>query len=461
MNLRLPGWITLIALGSLPKSARAAEAPASPWRLGRAVDLPAWLAISGEHRIRYETLDGQFRAGQTGGDQALALRTSVTVELRTEPVQLVTEMLDARQYLSDAGSPLDTTMVNALEVLQAHVRWQAGDLIPGGTNTVRIGRETLDLGNRRLVARNAFRNTINSFTGADWLWEANGGGSVRAFWFLPVQRLPADFDSLLDNEIVADTQGFGQQFWGLYGSLPSLGPGIRAEVYWLQLHEDADADSRRRRLHTPGLRVFRNPKAAAVDFELEAAYQFGDLRARAGLAEPILDQQAHLLHAGVGYTFDAPWHPHLCIRYTEATGDNHPADGANERFDTLFGARRWEFGPTGIYGVIARSNLRSPDWQISVRPKPNLELSFTHRFVWLESARDAWTAAGVRDASGNSGDYVGQQLETRLRYDVLPGNVRLDTGFVYFANGDFAHHAPNATRQGDTAYTYVELTLTF
>jgi hypothetical protein len=67
----------------------------------------------------------------------------------------------------------------------------------------------------------------------------------------------------------------------------------------------------------------------------------------------------------------------------------------------------------------------------------------------------------VRDATGNSGNFVGQQLETRLRYDALPGNVRLDTGFVYFANGDFAHRAPNATRQGDTTFTYVELTLTF
>lgn len=453
--------MTLIALGSLPNSARAAEAPASPWRLGRAVDLPPWLAISGEHRIRYETLDGQFRAGHTGGDQALALRTSVAVELRTDPLQLVAEMLDARQYLSDSGSPLDDRMVNALDVLQAHVRWQAGDLIPGGTNTLRIGRETLDLGSRRLVARNAFRNTINSFTGADWLWEANGGGSVRAFWFLPAQRLPTDFDSLLDNEIVADTQGFGQQLWGLYGTLPPLGPGIQSEIYWLRLQEDADADSLRRRLHTPGLRVFRNPKAGKVDFELEAAYQFGDSRELAGLTEPDLDHEAHLFNAGVGYTFEAPWQPRLGVRYSEATGDKNPTDGSNECFDRLFGARRWEFGPTGIYGLIARSNLRSPDWQISVRPKPNLEMSFTHRFVWLESARDAWTAADVRDPAGNSGNYVGQQLETRLRYDVLPGNVRFDTGFVYFANGDFAHHAPNATRQGDTAYTYVELTLTF
>jgi hypothetical protein len=67
----------------------------------------------------------------------------------------------------------------------------------------------------------------------------------------------------------------------------------------------------------------------------------------------------------------------------------------------------------------------------------------------------------VRDATGNSGDFVGHQVETRLRYDALPGNLRLDTGVVYFAAGGFAEAAPNATRQGDSVFSYVELTLTF
>lgn len=190
----------------------AAEPAPKPWRLHEALDLPDWLDLSGEQRTRYETLGNQFRAGRTGGDQALTLRTSVIGQVKTEPAGALVEMLDSRQYLSDSGTPIDNTMVNPLEVLQAYVRLNAHDLIPGGTNTVKIGRETLDLGNRRLMARNAFRNTINSFTGIDWLWSAEKGGSIRAFYFLPVRRLPEDATSLLDNEIVADTQSFAQQF---------------------------------------------------------------------------------------------------------------------------------------------------------------------------------------------------------------------------------------------------------
>jgi hypothetical protein len=320
---------------------------------------------------------------------------------------------------------------------------------------------TLDLGNRRLVARNAFRNTINSGTGADWLWEADRGASVRAFYVLPVIRRPDDFDSLLDNDIAADWQDFDQQFGGLYATLPRLPADIRTEVYWLQLYEGDEPDSRRRRLSTPGARILRPAKVGAWDFEVEGAYQFGTSRRRAGAAELTLDHEAHLLVAGGGYTFELPWKPRVGLRYQEATGDRDPTDRENQRFDVLFGARRFEFGPTGIYGMIARSNLRSPDYHLNLRPHARVECLLAHRMVWLESSRDAWVSANVRDPRGNSGSFVGHQLESRLRWDLLPGNVRLDTGVAWFLPGEFLNHAPNATRQGDTVYTYFEVSLFF
>nr|MCH9697017.1 hypothetical protein [Gammaproteobacteria bacterium] len=33
-----------------------------PWRLKQALVLPEWLSIDFQHRTRYETLDGQYRA---------------------------------------------------------------------------------------------------------------------------------------------------------------------------------------------------------------------------------------------------------------------------------------------------------------------------------------------------------------------------------------------------------------
>ena len=216
-----------------------------PARLRDAAGLPDWLDLRGEQRVRYETLDGQFRAGRAGGDQALALRTSLRADLRLSPVGAVVEGMDSRQFLSDAGSPVDTTMVDTLELLQAHARWDAGRLIPGGTNTVRAGRETLDLGNRRLVARNAFRNTVNSFLGLDWLWQGDGGASVRGLWLMPVKRLPDDTGRLLDNEPGWNTQSWDVHLQGFYAETPLGMHGLRLEGYWLHLQEQADRKSTR------------------------------------------------------------------------------------------------------------------------------------------------------------------------------------------------------------------------
>jgi hypothetical protein len=442
----------------MASSLRIAAAEAGPVRWADTGWLPSWLDVRTEQRTRYESLDGQFRAGRTGGDQALALRTSLAADLKLRPVGVLLEGMDSRQYLSDAGSPIDTTMVDALELLQAHARWDAGRLIPGGTNTVRLGRETLDLGMRRLVARNAFRNTINSFLGVDWLWQADDGGSVRGLWFLPVKRLPDDTARLLDNEPGWNSQSWDVQLQGLYAESPVLPGGLKAEAYWLRLQEEAAADTRRRRLNTPGLRIYRNPSPGRWDVESEAALQFGTSRSSAGIDGRDLDHFAYLIHAGAGWTFDGPAKPRVGVRYDEASGDRDPNDGSHGRFDTLYGARRFEFGPTGLYGAIGRSNLRSPDVSATVKPFRGWEAGAGWRWVWLAEARDAWTTGNIRDPRGMSGTHVGNQVELRLRWDALPGNLRVEGGMAHLFAGEFLRRAPNSTRQGDIQYVYAEVT---
>lgn len=455
------GWgrslVTLLFLVAAGRDGGAWAAEPAPWRLAEALDLPEWLRVSGSHRVRYETLDGQFRAGGSGGDQALALQTLLLTDIGGQSLGVVLEGVDSRVYLADSGTPTDNRLVDAVDVLQAHVRWRP-EWPGGGTNVIRVGRETLDLGGRRLVARNAFRNTINAFTGIDAFWQGAGGASLRGFYLLPVRRLPEDLESGRRNEVVADTQSFDQQLYGAFADLPVPGrwEGIRFEGYYLRLLEEAEPWLARRRLHTPGVRVLRPPATGRVDFEWESDVQFGSSRVRSG-AGPDLDHFAHHHHLGAGYTFDVAWRPRLGVRYDYASGDADPNDRDNGRFDTLFGARRWEFGPTDIFGAVARANLNSPEYSVSVRPSGTLELSVSHRWVWLAEARDAWTAGGVRDVTGASGTEVGQQVDLRIRWDAVPRSVRFDAGLAHLFAGEFLRRAPNSTRQGDANFVYVEV----
>jgi len=457
--------LLIFALVTPATRAAAGAESQGPWRFSRAAALPEWLAIGGTQRTRYETLDGQFRAGREGGDQMLALRTTLRVEVSGDASGFVAELVDSRQSLADAGTPIDTSMVNTLELLQAYgvVRFD-GPFVAGSRSEVRLGRQTMDVGSRRLVARNRFRNTINSFTGLHWQWQLPDGPTLRAFYVLPVVRQPSDAGSLLDNDTELDDESFDLQLWGLHAQWPDLPWGATAEVYVFGLREDDSGDraTRDRRLYTPGVRVSRAPAKGAGYFDVESVVQAGTTRGSTDAADTTdLDHFAYLQHAEVGYTLDRPWSPTAAVLYDYASGDGRPGDDESNRFDTLFGARRFEYGPTGIYGAFARSNVQSPGYRLSAEPASGVDVMVTHRFYWLASDRDAWTTSGLRDPAGDAGSFVGHQLEARLRWDVAPGNLRLEIGGAHLFAGGFIDDAPNATGQGDTTYGYLALDVRF
>lgn len=106
-----------------------------------------------------------------------------------------------------------------------------------------LGRQTLDLGTRRLVARNSYRNTMNAFTGAFWEWQAKEGPKPRGFYFLPQNRLPSDTASLLDNRTRYDEERFEHQFWGLHSQWGRLPLGGVGEAYFYGLNASGQRDS--------------------------------------------------------------------------------------------------------------------------------------------------------------------------------------------------------------------------
>ena len=461
---QLVACLLAVAAGALPHAAQADPASAVPFRLQDALGLPDWLSLSVQSRYRYETLDSQFRAGGSGGDQALVTQTTALLEAGSKTARLGLEMIDARAMLEDAGTTLDNTVVDSAELLQAYGNFRFANL-PGveGTNELKIGRQTLDFGSRRLVARNKFRNTINSFTGADWKFTARDGWSTEAFIAAPVSRLPTDKPSLLDNDAVWNEEDFGTLFWLASVRSRALPGGARLEGYVLGLHEGDDVFATRNRdLVTPGFRLLREPSAAALDYQVEVALQTGTVRAddkATTLRE--LDHFAHYETVQLGYTFKAAWSPRLAAMFDYASGDSDPTDGNSGRFDTLFGARRFDYGPTGLWGAFSRANLVSPGTRLTVKPSKNVQAMVGYRAFWLAEERDGWAAAKVSDASGRSGSFIGNELEFSVGWIVLPGNVGLEVGGALLVDGEFPGQAPNGSGEGDSSYLYTQVTLSF
>ena len=79
---------------------------------------------------------------------------------------------------------------------------------------------------------------------------------------------------------------------------------------------------------------------------------------------------------------------------------------------------------------MQRSNLISPGVRLEVTPSPRWDAFVTYRPLFLASATDSFATTGVRDRTGRSGNFAGQQIETRLRYWAIPDAMLLDTGIT-------------------------------
>lgn len=428
-----------------------------PWRIQDVLKLPAWLSLSGTHRIRFESLDNQYRSVRDGGDQVLLFRTLLLAEVKLEQFRIGVEFEDSRAELADSGTPLSTSDINPLELLQAFVEVPMNDLFVSGSNsTLRGGRMTMDLGSRRLLARNRFRNTLNAFTGVDWQWTSPGNSQLRMFYTLPVQRRVSG--NILDNDSRFDKERDDVSFWGIYYSPAAMPWGDKGEVFLFGLNEDdtADLNSADRDIYTAGFRLYRPAAKAKFDYQVESAFQFGDSHASTTAAAE-LDHVAHFQHVEVGYSFDAAWSPRLQLQYDYASGDDDAGDGDNNRFDTLFGARRFDFGPTSIYGPFARANLSSPGARLTLTPRPQLNVFTAVRGFWLAADEDVWTTARIGNTAGRSDHLIGAQVEFRLQWDVVPNNVQLEAGAAHIFAGALMDNA----RKNDATYVYTQLLLSF
>lgn len=416
-------------------------------------------------RLRTEFLQDSFRLAAPASDQLQLSRLELTAHYDGPTWSIDLELQDGRVWGAEALSPIGTDDINALEPINLkvarHWRWE-----DEGEFSVSAGRMTLNYGSRRLLARNQFRNTTNAFQGVHSRYVSARTVS-QAFYTYPLQRRPGPLDrpALRDNDFQLDRAGRGERFWGLTHDYKA-GDGetaLSAFVFGSELNERADGPVADRDLITLGARgTWRRGR---IDFEAEAAYQWGDSLAGvlADQSAP-LDHRAWFTHLHAGYKLQ----PGLELRasYDLATGDRDPFDGRNERFDRLYGARAFDLGPSGIFGAAIRSNLRSPDLRLLWSMTDQQTWLLTHRWLRLDSARDFLVTAGRRDTSGASGKDVGTQWELRWRLrppgsglEVELGGALLQKGRYFSGSNESALLNPRSTE--DTRYLFAQVSWSY
>jgi hypothetical protein len=451
----MPARFSLFASLSLVGAPMLAE-PAS------AQDVAEGLTVMGSMRLRYEAIAGQARAGFNESDALVNLRTAILAEYRTRDVRIGVELYDSRVWGDRTGTPVTTNEVNALEPVQAYVAGDIDGAFGAGTKlTLTAGRMTLNLGSRRLVAADDYRNTTNGYTGIRADIAASHGWKATLVYTLPQVRLPDDDAGIRDAQVRLDRESFDLVLWGgQVSKAKALGPAM-AELTWFHLGErdGPGTATRDRSLDTFGGRIIDEPRAGRFDYEVEAFYQVGHVSTSLAPIAPRQSVSASFVHADAGYSFLGAWKPRMSVEFDRASGDR--PGGRYGRFDTLFGMRRADLAPAGLYNAVGRANLTTVGVRLEATSSERLDWFAVYRPMWLAAGQDSFSTTGVRDVSGRSGHFAGHQFEARVRYWLVPARLRFEFDGLLLTKGRFLRDAPNAPAGRSTRYGSFNLTASF
>ena len=167
-----------------------------------------------------------------------------------------------------------------------------------------------------------------------------------------------------------------------------------------------------------------------------------------------------MVFAALGYTFPIAWSPRFAFEYYYASGDDDPADNRFDQHERLFGSRRSDINNTSINGPLTPANLNAPGFRIEVKPGPRTDARFYYHAAHLASATDAWVIAGLRDTTGQSGDFIGHQLDGRVRHWLIKDSLRLELGGSALIPGEFPKNVPGGNDEV-TLFGYTQLTFSF
>ena len=416
----------------------------------------------GEARARYESLDGQFRSGRSGNDQLGAFRGLVSLGYQGQTMGFHAELQDARGYLNDSSSPTSPSFVNPLDLLQVYGSLRLPQRILLADSNVKLGRFTLDIGSRRFVERNDFRNTINSYTGVHWNSSSHNGSNLDLFFVSPVDKKPKDFLSLSENKLELDKENDNKRFWGAHWQRPDLFNEVQLDIFVYGVNEfDRPAKlTLDREVITAGTRVLRKKKAGRFDLDVEVGWRRGEMSQSTDPTSPELKVRAHMIHAEIGYTFSSSWNPRLGLEFDLATGDDTDTIYRYERYERFYGTRRGDLGNTSIHGPLTRSNISVPGLRFSFKKGPT-DGRFLLQRASLHSAKDEWVVAKLRNETGDTGSRLGNTFDFRIRHWLKEDHVRIEIGGSIL---EFSHYVkelkPNL-KEDRTIYGYSQISWFF
>ncbi len=397
-----------------------------------------WLDVGLDQRIRYEHRLNDFTRDDAVRDQPLLLRHRIFLALKeaVDPLRFTFELEDARFFNSRFEA--SDAEVNELEPIQMfaelHFRDALGQRRP---LAFKAGRMAFELVDRRLVGRNEWRGTTNTFDGFRvQLGQLRNDWQIDLLAVQPVTRLLHDLDG----------RDSGRGLLAAVGDWRRWAPFATLQPYYIALLQRRDDKAERveRVIHTMGLRAHGVVEQTALDYDLQGIAQLGRSGAERHLALATTFE--------AGYTFVDFARTRLAALGVYASGDDDPGDGESGRFERLFGFVR----PMSDNIYVQMENLVMAKAVAATKPHERLGLATGYARYWIASATDRWNNAGLRDMTGASGDHLGDEVLLRAHVKALSRLV-VQVGYTYFRPGEFPRTTAGRSQASHFFYTQVLL----
>lgn len=390
--------------------------------------------VSGSFRVRYESLNNPIfptsSDAREQSNQRLSTRFIVNSTVSYQNLAATIEIRDSRVFLDENDPTLTANQVNTLEPTQFFITYKP-ERESGlhEVSAIKVGRMELDYGSRRLLAKTAYRNATNSYDGivvearvADW--------QVHGVYVLPVSRFPTDSESLDGNERAFDKSFSERKFFGVYAA--SKDNNVKLQSYWLKEDDSEALATKNRDLYTLSV-DYTQPFDNGLITNIEVVGQTGTSYQTASANDTDeKDVRAYMLFGYVGKQITDNTFLRAEVDYI--SGDNDTSDDTISDFDTLYGVRRFDFGPTDVYQAMPRRNLKAVGLRSVSKPAKAHNIMLGYKAMWYQKA--------PQDVDS----FIGHQVEARWRYQVRP-ELRLVLGGAYlkkgegFARGDYSDNS--------------------
>ena len=427
-----------------------------------------------EERLRFEARDNNRdfndRSNDDNDDSWLLNRFRLGVALKPARwLKLYVQTQDVREWDSERpnipgfnGAEGD----DEFDLRQAYVEFADYEHFPLG---VKVGRQPLDYGDRRLIADSQWGNFGRTFDAVK-LRVQQPKWWAEAFFARPVQIRTEVFDNHDAADNVAGVYFSNEwlpfqrtDFYVFYRDKGDAQPDLLSTN---KFDPQGSSNGPAARFTTIGARVDSTPaRLAGWDYNAEFAYQIGDLWS-GDRTTPKLDLHAFAAHAMFGYTFEqAAWRPRLGLEYNYASGDRNPNDGKSESFQNMFPSNHDKYGLMDEFGW---RNLHDARVQLSAKPTKKIEASLSYHALWLADTSDYWfrngssavrttTPAGLDVRRIGAGNFVGHEIDFVVKWSVTEW-LKVDAGYSHFFAGDYVRD----TGPGDDAnFGYVQAAVKF